>query len=90
MSLDGPHVLRSAPRSATGGPLARRLFVLSCFSPKSPALTAEQIVAQIQLSPRTVEALAENLVRVGCLDLDRSGAYWLAGVSPGLEVIDER
>jgi DNA-binding IclR family transcriptional regulator len=89
MSPTGPHICRLRPRVPVRESRARSLFVLACFSPTRRVLTAEQIAAQLHLSSRTAEGLAENLVRVGCLDLDRSGAYRLAGPSRDLGVRDE-
>lgn len=90
MSPEGSHVRRLLPACSPRGSSARGMYVLACFSPTYRALTAAQIARQLDLSLATVESIAANLVMLGCLTLDPSGAYLLAGVSPSLGVKDER
>jgi DNA-binding IclR family transcriptional regulator len=66
------------------------MFVLVCFSPTRRILTAAQVAKQLDLSPATVEGVAMRLVVLGCLTLDTSSAYLLAGVLKSLVVKDKR
>lgn len=74
------------PACPPRGPSARGMFVLACFSPTCRILTAAQIARQIDLAPAMVESVGIKLVALGCLTLDQSGAYLLAGASPNLGI----
>jgi DNA-binding IclR family transcriptional regulator len=90
MSPEGSHVRRLRPACSPRASTARGMFVLACFSPTCRVLTAAQIARQLDLSPTTVASVAANLVMLGCLTIDPSGAYLLAGASPSLGMKDER
>lgn len=67
------------------------LMILSCFSSQRPALSLEEIARVLKLPPATVQALTANLVRVGCLQQDTSGAFTLAEENTKTFVVrDER
>lgn len=83
-------VRRLRPAYMPRGSSARGMYVLGCFSPACRVLTAAQISKQLDLLPATIESVAANLVMLGCLTLDLSGAYLLAGGSSSLRVEDER
>jgi DNA-binding IclR family transcriptional regulator len=78
MSPNGPYVRRLRPARPSVGSTEKGMMLLACFSPESRALTAEQIADRLGLLPATVEILAENLVKLHCLDIDPFGAYTLA------------
>jgi DNA-binding IclR family transcriptional regulator len=84
MSPEGSHGRRLRPACLPRGSSARGMYVLACFLPASRVLTTAQIAKQLNLSAATVESVAANLVMLGCLTLDPSGAYLLAGASPSL------
>jgi DNA-binding IclR family transcriptional regulator len=64
---------------------------MSHFSWERPTITAQEFGQLLNLSPATVEDLAECLVRAGCLTRRDSGAYALADSEPRpITVRDER
>lgn len=82
MSKDSSPVpkARSANRSSEPieGAFEKRLLLLSCFSNERRVLSPQRIGRLLDLLPTTVEELATNLVRAGCLERNYTGAFTLA------------
>lgn len=65
MSTDGPSSHRPIPQESE-----KRMLLMSHFSTERPAITAQEFSQLLNLSPETVEDLADCLVRAGCLTRD--------------------
>jgi DNA-binding IclR family transcriptional regulator len=73
VSTDAP-----SPRQPLPNEGEKRMLLMSHFSSERPTITAQEFGQLLNLSPATVEDLADFLVRVGCLTRGGSGAYALA------------
>lgn len=70
---------------------AKRMLLMSHFSPQRPTITAQEFGRLLGVSAATVEVIADRLIRAGCLIRDSSGAYALAENDPQpITVRDER
>lgn len=69
----------------------KRLWLMTYFSAQRPTITPQELGRLLDLSPASVEELAVDLIRAGCLARDSSGAYTLAENDPQqITVRDER
>lgn len=86
MSTDNPSPRQSIPQESE-----KRMLLMSHFSSERPTITVQEFGQLLNLSPATVEDLADHLIRAGCLTQDPSGAYALADNDPlPITVRDER